>query len=370
MKKILFLIQLPPPIHGASVVNKLISESQRVNAEFCCRYLNISPALDMDDLGKIKARKIFLTLRIFVMAIAKYIKFKPDIVYLTLSPHGFAFYKDAVLAILIKIMRGKLVFHLHGKGIKNVVEGSFLRSYIYKIVFKNVAIIHLSESLFEDVAAVKDPNSPICFLNNGVDPIYTSETTRDQGDENAKLTFVYLSNLVPSKGADILVKATKLLTPELRDKCIVKLIGKQSDQEFLHHIKTLITKDCAHSIRILGPLYGEIKNKELVNGDVFVLPTRFKNECFPLSILEAMSAKMAVISTNEGAIPDIVEHGRSGYIIENLTPEALAEYMTILIQNRSLVNEFSETGYQKYVNSFTTDKFETNFISIMNTLSA
>lgn len=47
-----------------------------------------------------------------------------------------------------------------------------------------------------------------------------------------------------------------------------------------------------------------------------MFPTYYHNECFPLVLLEAMQHGLPCISTNEGAISDIVDDGVTGYIVE------------------------------------------------------
>jgi glycosyltransferase involved in cell wall biosynthesis len=48
---------------------------------------------------------------------------------------------------------------------------------------------------------------------------------------------------------------------------------------------------------------------------IFVFPTFYYYECFPLVLLEAMQHALPVISTDEGGIPDIAETGITGYIV-------------------------------------------------------
>jgi len=69
-----------------------------------------------------------------------------------------------------------------------------------------------------------------------------------------------------------------------------------------------------------GAKYGRDKRLSLTGADIFVLPTYYPSECFPLVLLEAMQCGLPVVSTYEGGIPDIVEHGRTGYLCPNETP--------------------------------------------------
>src|SRR5690606_13076121 len=238
-KKILFLIQLPPPIHGASVVNKTIKDSRAINATFETRYINISPAAELADLGKVSLIKLLATSNIYVLALKTYLTFKPRLVYLTLSPHGAAFYKDGLLAVILKLLGAQLVFHIHGKGIDSEAKKSRIKIFIYRLIFKGVDVIHLSPSLFYDVETVRDHTKKLFAVPNSVPVPPKLNIVRDDN----VATFIYLSNLAPTKGADILVRAAALLPSELQDKFKIKIVGKSTNKKYTDEIIQLLSQN-------------------------------------------------------------------------------------------------------------------------------
>lgn len=352
MKKILFLVQLPPPIHGASAVNKSIQQSELLNTKYSNYFLNISPAKDLADIGKSSLAKIFKIVGIFFHTLIAFQRFKPNLIYITLSPHGLAFYKDGLIAIALKAIGGKVVFHLHGKGVAKEANKSWLRKKIYRLVFNNVDVIHLSEKLFSDLDGVRDPKTSITAVSNGIDGPKTS-TSRPESD---LVTFVYLSNLIRAKGADILIRASALISEEYNNRYQVKIIGKQSTEVYAEELNSLISPELSQRVKIIGPKYGNDKFHELNTSNIFVLPT--KNDCFPLAILEAMASGLAVISTNEGAISEIVDHGITGDILSETSAEALAEAMTKHIKYRDYSKACAKQGREKFLKEYTTEHFE------------
>jgi len=362
-KKILFLIQLPPPIHGASVVNKTIKDSRAINATFETRYINISPAAELADLGKVSLIKLLATSNIYVLALKTYLTFKPRLVYLTLSPHGAAFYKDGLLAVILKLLGAQLVFHIHGKGIDSEAKKSRIKIFIYRLIFKGVDVIHLSPSLFYDVETVRDHTKKLFAVPNSVPVPPKLNIVRDDN----VATFIYLSNLAPTKGADILVRAAALLPSELQDKFKIKIVGKSTNKKYTDEIIQLLSQNPYGNIELLGPKYGDDKYRELLSSHIFVLPTQ--NECFPLSILEAMSCGLAVISTHEGAIPNIVENGITGEVLDECTPEALAAAMTRHIQSIEYSASCGKAGKEKFHSHYKHEIFEKNLLAILQILS-
>ncbi|MBK1885434.1 glycosyltransferase family 4 protein [Marinobacter sp. DY40_1A1] len=360
MIKMFFLLQLPPPLHGASVVNSSLIESQYVRSEFEIDHVDISPALTMSDLEKLTLRKLVRVVVIIFRSIIKYNEFKPSIVYLTLSPRGFAFYKDSFLALLLKFCGANMVFHMHGKGIAKIVDRSSVKKWFYKCVFKNVDIIHLSPTLFSDVDSVRDQSRLIIAVPNGVaDPGYVVR------ELDTRMNFLYLSNMVRSKGPDTAAKAVTLLPASLKGRVSMSFVGAPTDSEFMEEFEKTVAAEKDASMRFEGPKYGAEKEQALAAANVFVLPTKFPNECFPLSILEAMAAGLAVIASDEGAIADIVEDGISGFVLSEATPEAVRDKMEIYINNPQLARMHGEAGRRLFEEKYTHNKFEENFINAM-----
>ena len=87
-----------------------------------------------------------------------------------------------------------------------------------------------------------------------------------------------------------------------------------------------------------------------MDADIFILPSY--NEGLPMSILEAMSYGLPVISTPVGGIPEIVKDGVNGYLIFPGDNEALAEKIELLAKNKELRLRMGQENYklvsQKY----------------------
>ena len=98
-KKILFILHLPPPVHGASMVGKYIHDSEVINNTFDCHYLNLALAKDLNDIGKGGMRKLkdfykqLKQVRLLIKSI------KPQQCYVTPNAKGGAFYKDFLVVI-------------------------------------------------------------------------------------------------------------------------------------------------------------------------------------------------------------------------------------------------------------------------------
>ncbi len=86
--------------------------------------------------------------------------------------------------------------------------------------------------------------------------------------------------------------------------------------------------------RDLAALYGTV--------DAVVLTSR--NEGTPVALIEAMAAGRPVVATAVGGVPDIVEHGRTGLLIADREPSAIAEAVAQLAREPVLRGELGRAG--------------------------
>jgi glycosyltransferase involved in cell wall biosynthesis len=84
--------------------------------------------------------------------------------------------------------------------------------------------------------------------------------------------------------------------------------------------------------------------------DVFVLPSL--SEGLPLSVLEALSLKKPVVASDVGGIPEIIENGVTGYLVPPENPEALAEKITLLLQNPERAAVIGQAGRRRVEEDF------------------
>lgn len=161
-EKLLFILHLPPPVHGAAMVGKYIHDSKLINSEFDCYYINLAIASELEDIGKFKINKIFLLCRL-LWQIRKSVKdIKPQLVYITPNAKGGAFYKEFMVVMMLKRMRCKVVAHYHNKGVA-YRQNRWLDNLLYRRFFKDIKVILLGETLYQDIKKyVRRENVYIC----------------------------------------------------------------------------------------------------------------------------------------------------------------------------------------------------------------
>jgi len=360
MKKILFIFHLPPPIHGSSMVGKYIKDSEIINNTFNSKYINLTTSKKIDEIGKKPLLKVKRYIGILFSVFKALTQFKPEVVYLAITAKGVGFYKDFPIAILAKLWGKKLVLHYHNKGVINRQQ-NLIDHFMYRSLFKNTKVILLSESLYYDVKKYVKKND-VFYCPNGVPTI---KFTKVKTKKSKVSQLLFLSNLIESKGVFILLDALKLLKKQnIKFQCnFVGGEGNITDEIFRSRLNELQLNE---NVSYLGKKYDRQKYYIFEQSDIFIFPTFYHNECFPLVLLESMQFGLPAISCNEGAISDIIEDGKTGFVIEKKNSEILAEKIKWLIDHPNYAKIIGDNATEKFYKNYTLDIFERRLKKILN----
>lgn len=352
--KILCIVQLPPPVHGASIMNDNLVNGEIINKFFELIIVNQQFLKSIDKISKFSFEKLFKAFYYAYEIIKKIVTRKPDLVYMTFAPKGFALYRDLGYSFIVKMLGKNIVFHLHEKGIKASSKNSSLRKILLRTAFKNESIICLSEKLVNEIedVFVKTPY----IVPNGI-KCYKPLKKKTDPSLNNIAQILFLSNYMLNKGILNLLDALEILKKEGYEYN-ARLVGGPVDLS-IDVLQNLINeKKLSGCVIATGPLFHDEKIIELQNADIFVLPS--KNEAFPLVILEAMQFGLPVVSTIEGGITDMVIDGETGYLVHPEDTQKLAEKIGILLGNKKLRLKMGEKGTERFMKNYTLDRFETN----------
>ena len=85
-----------------------------------------------------------------------------------------------------------------------------------------------------------------------------------------------------------------------------------------------------------------------------MLPTYFEGQ--PVSVLEAMAYSCAVVASDTGGIPQMIEDGRTGILIEPKNTKSLAEGLSKVLEDADLCRRLGENAYKKVKAEFSIEK--------------
>ncbi|KGP73332.1 glycosyltransferase family 4 protein [Pontibacillus yanchengensis] len=253
---------------------------------------------------------------------------------------------------------GKLNTHLQ-KPLFFTPHGLFTQS---RLKFNKIKPNSVEETYFSEIEkqGLKAANKVILISNSFKNPLKIYDATEDKmirvrtgidfsiNDVKRNPNQIVLSciaRLSPRKGHSYLIEALSLMKENLHD-VKVNIVGEGTMRESLEKQAKQLNLE---NIHFLGKRF-DIEDI-LATSDIYVLPTI--NDNFPISVLEAMFAKQAIITTNCGGIPEMIEHNRTGVICEPGNVEQLTEALELLIKDASF-RKFLGTNAYHYANQYLT----------------
>jgi len=154
-----------------------------------------------------------------------------------------------------------------------------------------------------------------------------------------------VARLSPEKGVDHLLHAFALAQQENPD-IELQIAGDGPQRSYLEQLVcklNLASKVCFHG-RILDV-------RAFLNQiDFLVLPS--VQEGLPLALLEAMAEQTPVVATRVGGVPEAIEDGVNGLLVEPANASALSEGILALARNPALRQEMAKRAYEKLVQNF------------------
>jgi glycosyltransferase involved in cell wall biosynthesis len=159
------------------------------------------------------------------------------------------------------------------------------------------------------------------------------------------LQILFLGNVMGRKGLHTLLDAVKSLGPKVR----IDVIGSlTSEPKYAKQMQEFITKNNLSSFIFLhGSLNNEPLIEKLQQAHVLVVPSSY--EGFGIVYLEGMGFGLPAIGTTAGAAGEIIEHGKTGYLIQPNDHQALTDHISKLASDRNLLAELSLNARKRYM---------------------
>lgn len=279
--------------------------------------------------------KLFTNIRCFCLITHKLVFKKFDYIYFTCSRSYLGALKDLYLLLLSKFTNSKLICHVHGYDFINFYFAKSFFGEIIRAAYKNLdTLVVLTNGMKESL------NNN--FQNIEVIPNFFEADETPSKDEITSIKILFLSNIIYSKGIFILLDAFTRLDKKYFAE--LHIAGDYISDSFLKasKVKQEFEKKIKESDKIFyhGFVSGLEKQELLKKTNVFVLPTFYESEAFPLSILESMHNGHYIITTDHNCLSDFVTH-KNGTIVRKKSVESLFKILSNICINPSIINQTS-----------------------------
>jgi glycosyltransferase involved in cell wall biosynthesis len=223
----------------------------------------------------------------------------------------------AVPALITKKFH-KLPYVLWGQG-SDVYLPPPLTKLTSKIAMKNAdSVIALTEDMKQAMRSIYGRN--IAVIPNGIELKEYTEKRLVKEVEYPSKRIIFVGRLHPIKGVQYLLQGMKMVHEEMPDAKLI-LVGDGEEREHLESLTdSLEIREC---VEFVGKVPHERVQDYMNQSEVFVLPSL--SEGFPVTILEAMACGLPIVATRVRGIPDIIEDGTNGYLVDTKNPKQIAQ---------------------------------------------
>jgi glycosyltransferase involved in cell wall biosynthesis len=311
--------------------NYLVSEIE--NAGFPVSCLNINKTLDISAVSKLKDY---------------FRKEKIDILHIH-SPHAGILGRIAARIAGVKVVAytehmpierlnilarfgNTLTYPLDDVTIG--VSDAVLRSVLHSQIYKHGEYVTIHNGI--DLNAISAQQTDI------------NEVKEEFGIDPHSKIIGNIANLYPGKGHRYLLEAARIILDRYPDTVFV-IVGKEKNIKDLEELLNL-TKHLGIQDRIIFTGFRQDTYRIIPAFDIFVLPSLW--EGFGIVLLEAMSFEKPVVASNVDGIPEIVDDGENGFLVEPRNSTRLAEKIVFLLENADICRQMGRNGKNKVSTHF------------------
>jgi glycosyltransferase involved in cell wall biosynthesis len=285
----------------------------------------------------------------FVFKLFFYLLFKRQIkiVHIHGAAKGSIYRKYGVFFISKYIFGKKVIYHSHGSELKEFYRDSSdrIKKFLKHFFCSADMVICLSQQwkeFFVETFGVKQ----IAILENIVE---RNNAIKPEFTPGSPVTFLFLGLIGARKGLFDLLDVLKDNRAVFEGK-INLLIGGRGEVKRLEDY--IAENNMQSMVKFEGWIIGEKKIELLAKADVYTLPSY--NEGLPISILEALSYKLPILTTLIGGIPEVVKEDWNGFLITPGDKQALFNKVNWFISNTAEIRKMGANS-QEIVKTYYAD---------------
>ncbi|KJE34429.1 hypothetical protein UF64_15270 [Thalassospira sp. HJ] len=357
--KIIAMVQLPPPMHGAAKMNQFAIEA--LAKDFDLHVIEMRFVRTLSDVNRFSLRKVGLGLWLLIRL--TWALPQANALYICFAPTGFAYYRDCLYMLMARMFRVTAVLHLHGRGLPNMRRSKW-SALFQKLVFKNQTVILLGESLCSEIDGL---NCKSAIIRNCLNDEDFRTLPIKPWTPHDPVRLLWLSNLFHAKGIETLLAACAIL----RGRDIVftlNIAGAAGDVNDVDLDLMLGRYQVKTATNCLGPVSESQKRVVFEEADLFIFPSHYANEAQPLVVLEAMAANVPVITSDIATLPEFVRDGETGQLCSPKDPEGLANAIIEAINSPDETTRMRDAAYLMCQEDFSNAQFASRLTGLFRSI--
>lgn len=274
------------------------------------------------------------------------------------------FTEKLLVSFLSQFVHIPVVWMEYGRLEKVFQKNFFLPQVAYRFL-KDIPcrIIVPSKNTYDSlVSSAKVMKSKLVLIPLGVPTQVLHKKIIKPIRSNWKKSFIIgnVSRLTEEKGQRLLLQAMPNVIEQVPHARLLLIGDGPSKNIYENEIKRL-------GLTTKVVLKGFVKELDYYYDymDIFVFPTIWELEGFGLVTIEAMAHKLPVIGSSFPPVPEIIDEGKTGLLIDVKNTEQLANAIITLAKNGKMREQLGENGYKKFIKTYTLDISSSKILSLL-----
>jgi glycosyltransferase involved in cell wall biosynthesis len=219
-------------------------------------------------------------------------------------------------------------------GIKGAIY-EYIKNIIHKILFEKISL-YITPSIYMKKLVQEAGYNPVRHIDNGFKLFKYSKI-------NKQNNILYVGRLNNEKGVEYLLRAMPRVV-ERNPKIKLTIIGDGNEKGNLMLLaQNLKIKS---NVFFLNTITQDRLEEYYKNSTIVIVPSIY-NDNFPTVIIEAMSIGRPVIGTRMGGIPELIDNGKTGFLVKSKSYKSLEEKILYLQHNKKVINILSRNAHEK-----------------------
>lgn len=272
-------------------------------------------------------------LLVFLLALPRFalslLWWRPHLVHIHFSSRAST-WRKLLLATIARLLAKPYILHAHGSEFREFFSAQSPRrqqriAHGLRGSARLIVLSHSWKQYYQSISAL--PEERILVLPNPIElPAHVPERRNRKG-----VTLLFLGRMGERKGPLRVVQAFHQLPAQVAARARVVLAGDGEVERVREEVNQL---GLNQQISVMDWVDARQREMLLTNADIYILPSL--NEGLPMSILEAMSWGLPVITSPVGGIPEFVQDGFNGFLVPPTDIHAIAQAMQRLIEDEEL----------------------------------
>jgi glycosyltransferase involved in cell wall biosynthesis len=267
---------------------------------------------------------------------------RASLVHAHVAAHG-SFWRKASFLTLARIFGVPTILHLHASQVRDFYErdcGPVQRRIVKHVLQNASTVIVLSRRLQMYVGTIA-PSARTVTIHNFVDNARIEAEAKRTSVGRSSTLLLFLGEIGQRKGINDLIRALPEISRSIPDVRLVA--GGSGDIEVVR--RSARELGIEKHVSLPGYVSGPEKFRLLAEAAIYVLPSY--NEGVPISILEAMSVGLPIVTTPVGGIPDVIRDGEEGFLVPPGSIDQLAHRIIELLSSKDLRNRMGENARRR-----------------------